>query len=171
MAAPYKPKDVITDKPVSPPPVSSEWATDAVPREPTDSEIADFLKRRAMNMTDEEVEAANIAHQRRLVMAEMEGRRNATVGLTPRPKEQLVVIRLTHDYWPSPQQVVDNPQVPSDLAILPPPYEDKVGVAIIGEARFKAGAVLYLDMDTALTLLSDQKAVRADPLRTVAGNA
>jgi len=161
MAAPYKPKDVITDeKPAGPP----------LMREPTDAEIADFLKRRAMNMTDEEVDAANIAHQRRLVMAEMEVRRNARQGLVPRPKEQLVVIKLTHDYWPSPQQVVDNPQVPSELAIVPPPQIDRVGVEIIPEARFKAGAVLYLDMDTALMLLSDQKAVRADPLKTV-GNA
>jgi len=162
MAAPYKPKDVITDeKPVGPPPL----------REPTDAEIADFLKRRALSMTDEEVEAANVAHQRRLVLAEMEARRNATVGLTPRPKDQLVVIKLTHDYWPSPQQVVDNPQVPSELAIVPPPQIDRVGVEIIPEARYKAGAVLYLDMDTALMLLSERKAERADPLRTVMGNA
>ena len=141
------------------------------PREPTDAEIADFLKRRAMNMTDEEVEEANIAHQRRLVLEDMEARRKAKAGLTPRPKEQLVVIKLTHDYWPSPQQVVDNPQVPSELAIVPPPQVDRVGVEIIPEARFKAGATLYLDMDTALMLLSERKAERADPLRTVMGNA
>jgi hypothetical protein len=140
-------------------------------REPTDTEIAEFLQRRAMNMTDEEVEAANIAHQRRLVTAEMEGRRNARQGLTPRPKEQLVVIKLTHDYWPSAQQVVDNPQVPSELAIVPPPQIDKVGVEIIPEARYKAGAVLYLDMDTALHLLSERKAERADPLTYTKGNA
>ena len=161
MAAPYKPKTAdLTTAPVL-----------IEPRAPTDAEIAAYLKAKVETMTDEEVEAANIAHQRKLVQAEMDARRAAKANLAPRSKDQLVIVRLTHDYWPSPQQVVDNPQVPSDLAILPPPYEDKVGVAIIGEARFKAGAVLYLDMDTALTLLSDQKAVRADPLRTVAGNA
>jgi hypothetical protein len=168
MAAPYKPKDLIEDKPVIVAPIADP---DVVPREPTDAEIADFLKRRALNMTDEEVEAANIAHQRRLVLAEMEGRQKARLGLTPRPKDQLVVIKLTHDYWPSPQQVVDNPQVPSELAIVPPPQVDRVGVEIIPEARFKAGAVLYLDMDTALMLLSERKAERADPLRTTMGNA
>jgi hypothetical protein len=110
-----------------------------------------------MNMTDEEVDAANIAHQRRLTMAEMEARQKARQGLAPRPREQLVMIKLTHDYCPFPQEVVDNPQVPSDLAILPPPYEDKVGVPIIPEARFKAGAVLYLDMASALHLLSEKK--------------
>jgi hypothetical protein len=101
----------------------------------------------------------------------MEARRNARVGLTPRSKEHLVLIKLTHDYWPSPQEVVDNPQVPSELAIVPPPQIDRVGVEIIPEARFKAGAVLYLDMDSALRLLSERKAERADPLRTVMGNA
>jgi hypothetical protein len=168
MAAPYKPADVIADKPVIVAPIADP---DVVPREPTDAEIADFLKRRAMNMTEEEVDAANIAHQRRLVTAEMEGRRNARQGLTPRPKEQLVVIKLTHDYCPFPQEVVDNPQVPSDLAIVPPPQIDKVGVEIIPEARFKAGAVLYLDMASALHLLSEKKAERADPLRYTQGNA
>jgi hypothetical protein len=167
MAAPYKPADLTTaQKPVGPQP-----DPDVVPREPTDSEIAAFLQRRAMNMTDEEVDAANIDHQRRLVTAEMEARRKARQGLTPRPKEQLVVIKLTHDYWPSAQEVVDNPQVPSELAIVPPPQVDRVGVEIIPENRFKAGAVLYLDMDSALRLLSERKAERADPLRTVMGNA
>jgi hypothetical protein len=164
MAAPYKPKDLITEPQVGSPP-------NIDPREPTDSEIADFLKRRALSMTDEEVDAANIAHQRRLVAAEMESRLNARQGLTPRPKEQLVVIKLTHDYWPSAQEVVDNPQVPSELAIVPPPQVDKVGVEIIPESRFKAGAVLYLDMASALHLLSERKAERADPLRTTMGNA
>jgi hypothetical protein len=167
MAAPYKPADLTT----APKPDPSAHMSQVVTREPTDAEIAEFLQRRAMNMTDEEVDAANIAHQRRLVAAEMEGRRNARQGLTPRPKEQLVVIKLTHDYWPSAQEVVDNPQVPSDLAIVPPPQVDRVGVEIIPEARFKAGAVLYLDMDSALRLLSEKKAERADPLRTTMGNA
>jgi hypothetical protein len=101
----------------------------------------------------------------------METRQKARQGLTPRPKEQLVVVKLTHDYCPHPQEVVDNPQVPSDLAIVPAPHVDRVGVEIIPEARFKAGAVLYLDMDSALRLLSEKKAERADPLRTTVGNA
>ena len=172
MAAPYKPADVTTaPKPVSPPTDPSAHMSQVVAREPNDAEIAEFLQRRAMNMTDEEVDAANVAHQRRLVAAEMESRQKARQGLTPRPKEQLVMVKLTHDYWPFPQEVVDNPQVPSELAVLPAPYEDKVGVAIIGEARFKAGAVLYLDMASALHLLSERKAERADPLRTTVGNA
>jgi hypothetical protein len=165
MAAPYKPKDLINESaPVGPPPTLD-------PREPTDSEIAAFLQRRALNMTDEEVDAANVAHQRRLVAAEMEQRQKERQGLTPRPREQLAMLKLTHDYWPFPQEVVDNPQVPSELAVLPPPHEDKVGVQIIGEARFKAGAELYLDMASALRLLSEKKAERCDPLRTTMGNA
>jgi len=142
-----------------------------VTRPPTDAEIAAYLQAQVQGMTDEEVDAANVAHQRRLVLQEMEARAKARANLTPRPKEQLVVIKLTHDYWPTPQQVIDNPQVPGDLAIVPPPQVDKVGVEIIPEARFRAGAVLYLDMDTALKLLSDHKAERADPLRTTMGNA
>jgi hypothetical protein len=167
MAAPYKPKDIIAE----PTPDPSAHMSQVVAREPTDSEIAAFLQRRAMNMTEEEVDAANVAHQRRLVAAEMEQRQKATQGLTPRPKEQLAMVKLTHDYWPFPQEVVDNPQVPSELAVLPAPHEDKVGVPIIGEARFKAGAEIYLDMASALRLLSEKKAERADPLRTTMGNA
>jgi len=167
MAAPYKPKDIISE----PTPDSSAHMSQVATRVPNDAEIADFLKRRAMNMTDEEVDAANVAHQRRLVLEDMEARQAAKAGLTPRPKEILVQVQLTHDYWPTPQEVVDNPQVPSELAMLPPPQVDKVGVPIIGEARFKAGAVIYLDMASAMRLLEYQKAVRADPLRTTMGNA
>jgi hypothetical protein len=167
MAAPYKPADLTA----APKPDPSAHMSQVVTREPNDAEIAEFLKRRALNMTDEEVDAANVAHQRRLVQADVDARKAAKRGLTPRPKEQLVMVKLVTDYWPSPQQVVDNPQVPSDQAMLPPPQEDKVGIEIEAAARYTAGAVLYLDMDTALHLLSEKKAERADPLRTTMGNA
>lgn len=117
----------------------------------------------AVELTDEEIDAAKEMYLKKIA-DDKASEAALKAALTPRDPSQLTTVKLKADYWPTPQQVVDNRGVVAEeFAILPAPNPDPLGVDVTGEPRFKKGAIIALDFETALKLVGDQKAERADP--------